>query len=211
MKVSPFELELEWRAAGIVDEGEIHSEFSQTPPLHGQKVNVDALKKGSKEFCDTVYTTASQLHAIYGSVMLENTVLVSTANGANRFLQPISQQLGITGFETVKVAPGVAHLDTDAYKQIHTLSPELVVVLDDVGSTGATTTRPVEDARCAGAECVEVLYMWQRVPVLPRLEELNVGYRAIINTPMPTYTQQECATLPQGFCSREWDVVPYKS
>jgi orotate phosphoribosyltransferase len=90
------------------------------------------------------------------------------------------------------------------------VKPELVVVFEDVGTTGSNSVQVARGALEAGALAVEVVTTWKRQPALGRLDEAGIPYRAIIDEVLPTYSPLECQTDPNGFHARGWDFIPRK-
>lgn len=207
MKISPAAFEQRLRDAGAVECGRVHSEFSQDSPLHGQKVDMDRIPTDDPLFETWVDATAEHISTTYGDKLPE--VVVGVANGMNRVVYRVAKELGVLGLQTVKVRPGVAILEPDKLVDLMELEPEFALILDDVGSTGRTTASVASTVIWARVPRVEVLYTWQRTPELPRLIEIGVAHRAIINTPLPTFTPEECASLPEGFCANDYRLNSY--
>jgi len=206
--VETFERHL--RQADIVDPYGIHSEFSQTPGLHGQKIDFDRIESGSALFDEWVDVTAEAIDDLY-SGGLRPEVLVAVANGTNRLVQPVAEKLGkgVVGLMTKKVEGGLVVLTPESYQRVKGIKPELAVVLDDVGTTGRNARSAVRYTKNAGAKKVEVLYTWQRQSSLEELNNRRIRYNSIIRTILPTFTPSDCAENSDGLCAQGWWLNPY--
>jgi hypothetical protein len=140
-------------------------------------------------------------------------VILGVANGTNRVAHSLGLRFktdDIEGFASTKSSKTdkILYLPPNVEEHITRTQPELVVVIEDVGTTGSNSVQVAKAALRAGAEAVEVVTTWKRREHLERLDEANIPYRAIIDEPLPTLDPEECKTNEAGFCYQGWDFIP---
>ena len=210
LEVAEFENHL-WETQ-IVDPERVHSEFSQQPVgMHGQKVDFGKIVIGSPLFDEWVDITARTIYSLYPADELPR-VLLAVAKGTNPLVEPVAAELGkkVVGLPTEKV-DGIPMPTAETYRCLQLLRPDLLLVLDDVGTTGRNASMVAHYGLKAGANYTEVLFTWQRQERLHRLLETNIVYHSVIKHLLPTFTPEDCRTLPEGLCSQGWRLNPYKA
>ncbi len=200
--IEKFESEL--FAANIIDPDGVHSVF--TSGLHGQKINFKQIPDGSELFDLWVTTTARYIDENYPETEVPELFVASVDSGTNRLVGPVAEELGCraSAHLTKKVRDGEIVLVPDAVDAIRVYSPDLVLFLDDAGTTGCTVSTGVIHARAVGARRTAVLYAIQRSGTLPSLDDIDADYGAMIKREMPAYTAEECAQ--DYFCAAGWDL-----
>ncbi len=193
---------------GIIEPDRVHSEFSQG--LHGQKIDFDKIDELDPLFDQWVQITAETVDYYYpGKIRPE--FLVGVDGGTNRLVGPVAARLGseVVALTTKKIGPSVVALEPAYFAQIMLAKPELVVVLEDAGTTGANAASAAKHSRGAGAQRVEAIFTWQRQPELYELDQAQIRYHSLIKNFLPTFTADECRSNPNGFCARNWKLNPY--
>ena len=191
--------------AGVLDAEGIHHEF--VSGSHGRKLDFDIIETGSPLYEEWIDVTSDFIADNFPDLPA---IIIGVANGTNRVALDTARRLGdgVTGFVSEKDPKNskVIRLGDETSKRIQAIRPELVVVVEDVGTTGGSSVQVARNALEAGAKEVEVFTTWQRRPQLERLIELGVPYRAIIKEILPTYDPDECRE--SGFCSQGWQLIP---
>lgn len=191
----------------VLDREGVHHEF--VSGMHGQKLDFDNIQQGTPLYEEWVDANVQFVRETYGEAA---TVLLGVANGTNR----LARDVGARMFGEVVAMPSAKdpenskklYLPEFAGKLITALTPELVVVLEDVGTTGSNSVQVAQEALNAGAQTVEVVVTWQRREQLERLDEAGIPHQAIIFDPLPTFTPEACAVETEGFCARDWEFIP---
>jgi orotate phosphoribosyltransferase len=192
--------------AGVLDPIDVHHEF--VSGMHGQKLDFDTITTGSPLYEEWTDTAATFIREEFPELPL---VIVGVANGANRIALDTARRFDGAVFGAVSEKDGqnskVLRLPQATERLIRGTRPELVVVLEDAGTTGSNSVQVARQSLQSGAQNVEVVTTWQRRDILERLQEEDIAYRAIIKEALPTYEAEECQT--SGFCSRGWALIPY--
>lgn len=208
---------------GILDPNGIHHEF--VSGAHGQKLDFDLIptyKDGSSEdnpdlpkkffyLYEKWISTAARFIQEEFPRMPE--VILGVANGTNRVAKDVAIVLSeltdekLRGYATEKDKENekILWLPEKVEDKITKLAPELVVVIEDVGTTGSQSVQVAQQAIGAGANRVVVVPTWQRQERLARLDEAGIEYRSIIHEPLPTYSPDDC--VKTGFCSQGWGFI----
>ena len=203
--------------AGVLDSEGVHHEFSSDKHDHGRKLDFDRIptyRNGSQFsplYAEWVDVTTSFIAEEFPDV--SEVVLLGVANGTNRLAIHTAPRLKICaiGLESIKEDQSgstVLRLSRDVAYTIAARQAELVIVVEDVGTTGSNSLQVATRAQEAGAENVVVVNTWQRREQLERLDEAGIEYRAIIDEPLPTYSPEDC--VKTGFCAQGWKFIPYK-
>ncbi|HLB66021.1 MAG TPA: hypothetical protein VJJ78_00275 [Candidatus Saccharimonadales bacterium] len=192
---------------GFLDPEGFHREFSQTPPLHGQKADFDAIPTEDPLFDEWVNITAKGIHGLYSELP---SVLISVADGTNRLVGPVAEELGhkIVGLVTKKTKEGIVVLTPETWRKVHGRKPEFALVLEDVASEGNQVASAVRHTKEAGAQRTEALIALKRQRRLKKL--VGIAHKSILDFDLPTFTEKDCMTLPEGFCKLGWKLIPYK-
>ena len=192
---------------GVLDHKGVHHEFFNGD--HGPKVNMDAIPANSRLFSKWVTVTASFLRNIYDPHELQGAVLLSVANGTNRLVEPVSDELdGITvPLETEKDNNKQVFLSDYARQYINLARPPLVIALEDVGTTGMSAAMAVADAIKAGAKRAEVATTFQRRHRLEVLLGIGAVHHSIIKHVIEDFSPKECREA--GYCARDWSLIKY--
>lgn len=188
-------------------EGE-HSEF--VSGMHGQKLDFDNID----EHADPLYREWIDVNE---SFIRDNfsrlpEVILGVANGTNRIATDTARRFDgeVLGMVSVKDKQDskVLYLSNLVRHALNEIKPQLVVVAEDVGTTGSNSVQVANAARESGAKKVIVVTTWKRRERLERLEEAGIEHLAIIDEPLATYTEEDCRTLVEGFCKRGWKFKP---
>lgn len=215
-EIKSFQSNLEAPEAGVMDVEGVHRELSSG--LHGQKIDFDTIPRFSPLYNQWISVAGAFIKQTFPEIINYprdrhlSGMILGVANGTNRVARDLATGLNpriIRGEPTLKV-PGTKEiqLHRTANEVIKVYRPKLVVVIEDVGTTGGNAAQAALAAREAGAERVEVVNTWQRQEELPRLDEAGVEHHAIINQPLPTYTPEDCQA--EGFCVNDWQLIPRK-
>jgi orotate phosphoribosyltransferase len=191
--------------AEIIDPVGVHHEFgSKDPVMHGPKIDMDLILDDDPHYSQWVDVSEQYIREKYKTLP---EVLIGVANGANRLALDTARRFGgiVIGLVSIKdEQTKQIKLSKRTQRVIAGLKPELVIVMDDVGTTGSNSVQVATKVLDLGAQNVEVLNTWQRRPQLEKLDEENIRYHALIEEPLPTYTVDECNLLIEGFCKQGW-------
>lgn len=191
----------------VIDPEGVHSEF--VSGKHGQKVDFDKLDDSDPLYGEWIEVTTDYLETSFPNLP---TFIIGVANGTNRVVHDVAKRMHgkVVALESYKEKDNdkVLHLQPLAARLIQVVRPELVVIKEDVGTTGSNSVQVAQEALEAGAGEVIVVPTWQRRPQLERLDEAGIEYYPIIAHELETYEPEDCETLPQGFCARGWDFIP---
>jgi hypothetical protein len=193
---------------GVLDpEGVVHHEF--VSGNHGRMLDFDKISTDSDFYIDWVAIYARTVLATYEDELPD--ALVGIANGANRLSKSVAGLLGeqVLGLTTVKIDAKSVQLDDEALAAIEKRGLKFVVTIEDVGTTGSTTSTAIEHLREVGVERVESMNGWQRNAALPRLDALDVPYHAVILEPLPMFTAADCLSDKDGYCRWGIPLVPH--
>lgn len=181
-----------------------HHEF--VSGLHGQKLDFDTIPNDSELYKEWVDVNARYIADGFDPLPA---AILGVANGTNRLALDVARKLDsrVLGLESEKDPNDSRklYLSDHAEIAITMVRPELVVVVEDVGTQGTNSVQPAKAARNAGAKHVEVVTTWKRRAQLEKLDEAEIPYRAIIDQELPTYTPEQCRKL--GFCALGWDFI----
>jgi orotate phosphoribosyltransferase len=191
--------------AGVLDPEGTHHEF--VSGMHGRKLDFDTVETGSPLYDEWINVAAGFIAEEFPDLP---EVILGVANGTNRVALDTARKFDGQVFGAVSEKDSqdskVLRLGAAAGKLIMCMKPELVVVIEDVGTTGSNSVQVARHALEAGAKQVEVVTTWQRREVLERLVDAGIPYRAIINEPLTTYPPEECKGT--GFCAQGWKFIP---
>lgn len=195
---------------GVYDVPSVHHQFASLH--HGRKLDMDKIKTGSDFFWQWIDTYAQWVNEMYAEKKPD--VLLGMANGANRLSLAMAASVGAVGLETYKKDPktvGLTDESRSALQKIalHNEGTLFVLEIEDTGTTGQTTFSPVAELRELGVTRIEAAHTWIRNPKLSMLEAHDIPYGAVIHEPLPTYTETECRTLPEGFCNQGVLLIPH--
>jgi len=185
---------------GILDPPSLHHEF--VSGNHGRKLDFDKIPTGSDLYIQWTALFARVIKAIYKGG--EPNTLVGIANGANRLPRSLAPLLGegVLALTTEKEGSGSVKLDSisTALADEDVRNQDLVLIIDDVGSTGGTAASVVSSLRKVGFSRIEAMYFWQRSPNLPAFDDLGISYKAVITEELPMFAPDECLAEPEGYC-----------
>lgn len=191
-------------SSGVMDQEGVHHEFKAGG--HGQKLDFDVIKTDSALYRAWTRVTADYVSEAFPQLP---EVILGVANGTNRLALDTARHFEGDVFGAVSEKDEhnskILRLNRAAKNLISTMSPELVVVLEDVGTTGSSSVQIAQQALDLGAQQVEVINTWQRRERLERLAEAGIPYRSLISEPLPTYSPEECQT--DGFCAQGWELI----
>lgn len=190
----------------VLDPEGVHHEF--VSGKHGRKLDFDLIPKDSPLFEQWVEAASSRIEELYGEEDLGTIVILSVANGTNRLVRPVSDRLGdnYVSALTEKATSKSVKLTRSARFVLQKVNPQLVVALEDVGTSGTTSASAVLAVREMSIPRVEALNTWQRRSHLEVLETINAPYNSIIHEDLPTYTPDECERM--GYHALGWKYVP---
>jgi orotate phosphoribosyltransferase len=188
----------------VLDPEGIHHEFASG--MHGRKQDFDSIDENDPLYSEWIDVAADFIREQFPHLPQ---VIIGVAKGANRTALDTARRFEgeILGLTSIKDPnnPKKLYLTSMAGQVIEALKPELVVVHEDVGTTGLNSGQVATACRDAGAQNVEVVITWMRRPVLERLEEAGIPYRAIIDEELPTYVPEDCQD--HGYCSKGWELI----
>lgn len=203
MAVSPEVFRTHLQNAQVLEPFGKHHELSSG--RHGEKIDFDRIPNESPVYQEWVDINAEYIEANYPLP----TAIVGVANGANRLALDVARRFNgsVVGLVSEKPADRRLPIQLTRFSKriLNLIEPELVVVLENVCTTGTNAAMVAREVRATGAE-VRVLTTWKRSQVLDRLVEAHVPYDAIIDWSMQTYTPEECTK--QGFCAQGIDLIP---
>jgi len=185
---------------GVVDvEGVVHHEFADGG--HGRKYDCDKILTDSDLYVQMTGVYARAIRETYEDRLPD--AIAGMAKGANRFAITIAPLLGsgVVSLTTEKTGPKSVRLDEVSRVLAETNNFEFVLEIDDVGTSGSTTSSMLEELNDLGIGRIEVFHYAQRRKVLPYLERLLVPYHTLTLITLPTYTQHDCQTRPDGYCA----------
>ena len=203
--VSRFEAAILDPNNGILDPDEgperQHHEFKSG--LHGRKLDFDEIPTGSDLYEDWVAVNVNALHGRSVGNHTSLLAVVGVANGTNRLAKSVGaamQKNGARYIETRK-NEGEVFLDEELDEDISDLIllNGLVVVLEDVGTTGSTALRVARYIFEAGCKNTEVLFTWQRSEHLSAFDgEKDVAAASVIRHSLPVYSPDDCSLCREG-------------
>jgi len=190
--------------AGVLDPEGVHHEF--VSGMHGRKLDFDTIETGTPLYQEWIDVAASYIEREFPELPQ---VIMGVANGTNRVAQDTAARFNDEIFGLVSAKDEQKskklYLPPETEDVISDIKPELVVVLEDVGTTGSNSVQVALQSLGAGAKEVEVVATWQRRPHLEKLEEAGIAYRAIIKEVLPTYSPEGCQA--EGFCAQGWEFI----
>ncbi len=202
-------------ASGVLDT-DIHREFVKGQ--HGKKLEFDKIYKRRKS---GLYLASLGLK----TNMLRERVLpgqkvaiLGIANGAVQhaldwavYCKPALPGCEVVGLTTRKYMVGdqkIVKLTDEARLWLSQNTPDLVVLDDDVGTTGSSTAQPVPELQSFGVGSIWAAYDWIRSEYLQFLDQLRVPYSGIVEEPLPNYEPEECRTV--GLCAQGVSLESYQ-
>ncbi len=193
---------------GVMDrEGVVHHEF--VSGNHGRKLDFDKIVEGTDFYIDWVSIYARSVLAKYEPRLPD--ALIGIANGANRLSKSVAHLLGgqVLGLTTEKVDAKTVRLDEEARETIKNHDVHFALTIEDVGTTGGTSSTVVPDLRQAGVGRIESVNFWQRNSTLPRLEALRIPYDAVIVDQLPMFSPEDCVSDPEGYCAQGIPLIEH--
>lgn len=191
---------------GVIDPEGVHHEF--VSGMHGRKIDFDAIPTEDPIFDEWIDVITEYIKETFPD-RLDNLALVSVANGTNRVVPLVAEKLGagVSYYLTEKVSSKSVKLESDSEVRLKKAKPDLILVLEDVGTQGTTSASAVESVRELGYTNIRVINTWQRQNTLVKLDAINVPYSTIIFDELETYTPEECTT--RGYCSEGWEFIKH--
>ena len=191
----------------VLDPEGTHHEFNGG--MHGQKLDFDNIDERGRLYSQWIEVTTSFIAEKFPKLP---EVIIGVANGTNRVALDTARSFDgdVIGLKSVKVREDSKQLyiPTLAARIIAGIEPDLVVVIEDVGTTGGSSVQVAKKALDLGASAVEVVTTWKRREHLEKLDEANIPHHAIIDEPLPTYEPVACQRDEDGFCYRGWEFIP---
>ena len=196
-------------SVGVLDPEDLHHEF--VSGNHGKKLDFDKIQKEQDFdlYTEWVSLYARSIHALYGGRIPD--ALVGIANGANRLSTDVAGLLGkkVMGLTTVKIDTKTVKLDDEAIDAIRSGNIKFALTIEDVGTTGSTTSSVISELRDEGVKRIESITTWQRNPSLPRLDEYCIPYSSLISEPLPMFSPEDCVSDPEGYCFQGITLIPH--
>lgn len=193
--------------SGVLDT-DIHREFVKGQ--HGKKLEFDKVYQRRQS---GLYLASLGLktHMLRERVEPGQTIaLLGIANGAvqhaldwvvfARSTLPGCRVVGLTTKKYMQDDQKIVELTDQSRAWLADNQPDLVVLDDDVGTTGSSTAQPVPELRRFGVSCIWAAYDWIRSESLPHLDELHVPYSGIVEEPLPNYEPADCRDF--GHCAQ---------
>jgi len=190
----------------VLDREGTHHEF--VSGMHGQKLDFDNIQVNSSLYEKWIDVNSSFIEEEFPRLPQ---VIIGVANGTNRVALDVARSFNgrSIGLVSEKDKTHSKRLFLNPFvagRLLDTMKPQLVVVVEDVGTTGSNSVQIASRVRDFTGGHVEVVTTWQRRENLERLDEEDIPYRAIIKEPLPTYSPEEC--VKTGFCSKDWEFIP---
>lgn len=192
---------------GVLDPPTQHHQFASMVN-HGRKLDMDKILSGTDFFWDWMNTYSLWINEMYPGQKPD--ALLGIANGANRAATTLGASVGAVGLETYKVDSKTVALTEAARRAIQESNLKFVLEVEDVGTTGGTTSTPIPELRELGVTRIEAAHTWIRNLELAKLEALEIPYSSIIHEPLPTFSEQDCRDLPEGFCNQGVLLIPHE-
>lgn len=192
--------------AEVLDPPDIHHQFASLVN-HGRKLDMDKIETGTEFFGEWTTVYADWVNEVYRGRKPD--ALLGIANGANRLAIKMAPMLGAVGLETIKINSKSVGLSENSRFAIEDSKPHFVLLVEDVGTTGGTTSTVIPELRELGVDRIEVAHTWVRNPILKVLEEQRIPYGAMIHEPLPTFSEEDCRNLPEGFCHQGVKLIPH--
>lgn len=210
-RVATFHEQLFAPETGAYDPEGIHHEFSQG--LHGRKVDCDKIKEDTPLYEDWIGLEADLVWQSLPKRTLGRVVLIGIANGTNRIARDTANALGCVSYvETYKNEHGKPELTTEAIEQLASINPAHIRFTEDVFSRGTNVMWALASLRThwpSNLVDIEAFSLFERGR--PEwLLSIGLKYHSLIREHLPTFQPDECKTDSNGFCSKEWELIPYK-
>ena len=187
----------------------VHHEFANGE--HGRKADYDKIPDGSELFIQWMGLFSRTIISLHPGRLPD--ALVGVANGGNRIAQTAAYLLGsgVTALTTEKTNENTVRLDGESLAKLAEIGIKYALIVDDVGTTGGTMLTAAQDLQEHGVTFVKALNGHQRTASLPRLRAADVEYDAMmVDTSLPTFTEEQCKTLPNGYCAKKVRLVRHK-
>lgn len=168
---------------------------------------MDKILTGSDLFWQWVDTYSQWINEMYDGQKPD--VILGIAGGANRLATTMAAAVGAIGLETFKVSSKEVALTASARFTVQQTMPNFVLEIEDVGTTGGTTSSPITELHELGVQRIEAAHTWIRNQELKALESLGIPYGAVIHEPLPTFSTEDCQNLPEGFCNQGVLLIPH--
>ena len=185
----------------------VHTSFNTQPMLHGYTADFEkAAPVGSRLFEEWVGVTAAYIieryevrfNALIGidsdTIDLAEAVAETVAHKTGRMVMSIRT-------EKSKKDPPTYRLEKQwGQAVLRTMPVETALILDDVGSTGASSAAVADILRDEGVPDIRVLYSMQYSLTIPELDDREVPYASLYTETIETYTPADCQAY--GLCAR---------
>ena len=189
---------------------------------HGQKIDCEVIEKNEDLFESWLEITIEGIRYFYPEKLPR--LVIGVANGTNKLAESVADRLlkevkegepAPLSIQSVKREGATSILSPrslDKIKGLNGNKDNFALVLEDVGTTGRSSYEIIEESNIWTASAIKeyrVLNLWQRMENLPILERAGISYDSLVLEPLPTFDPEACRELPEGFCRRGWDLVPY--
>ncbi len=195
---------------GVMDGEDIHHELAGGG--HGRKLSLKEIPQDSDTYNYLIETEAQAITELYDPLP---DAIIGMANSANRIARDTVNKLdsGIVHINTEKNHFGHVVPTYAGRVALRRLSPDFVIVVEDVGTTGRTVAKFIEKLVVKySIPRIEALFTWQRQSELTVLDRRGITHNAIINTELKTYrSEKECQNDPEGYCYSQIPLVKRKT
>ena len=185
--------------SGILDPEGTHHEFASGN--HGRKLDFDLIDSDSSLYQKWVDVIVQDIRA---HTPLPD-VVFGVANGMNRMAKSVGEALSIAEITTRKLSNGTIEIPETSKKLMLGKNISFALILEDVGTTGASAYSVAQSANALGIDRVQILFTWQRVNKLTALRDSQTPHRSIIRKDMPTYSPEQCRA--SGYCFMGWKLI----
>jgi orotate phosphoribosyltransferase len=187
----------------VMDGTGVHHEFASG--LHGQKLDFDKIEETDPMYARWIDVNADFIQATFNRLP---EIIIGVANGTNRVALDTARRFNgeTVGLVTNKDEHKRIYLGDFSRRVISSMKPNLVVVVEDVGTAGTNSVQAATAVQAAGAKNTAVVITWKRRAKLERLEEAGIEYLPIIDEELTSYAPDDCRD--HGFCADGWEFIP---
>ena len=191
----------------LLDPEGVHHEFASG--MHGRKLDFDKIPDYGSLIDLWIDAVADSIRDTLPRKKLGKLALVSVANGTNRIVPRVAENLGndTHALLTEKSSAKSVRLTAEAEAIMPRINDGAFVVIEDVATTGLTSASASLALRSAGATDILVMSTWQRRERLEELDAIGVPYVSVINEVLPTLSKEACNS--SGPCSQGWLYIEH--
>lgn len=192
---------------GVIDPEDVFHVFASG--MIGRKCDLDQLPADSLLFRGITEASIGRIKELYPK---PPDIILTVANGGNRFVPILQEHLHrTTSVQETKKNPSNSDilLSERAKEALQRRNPELVVIFDDLGTTGSTAAKVADKVMSLNVSLrLEVFTPVYRQDRLERLEERDIAYHGLIRITddLPTYTEKKWLKF---VADREVTLIPH--